>query len=145
MSVNNRARLLARLVVLVLCKYASKPIHCGYCCTTCGWRAGWAARRPAHGAVFPTRLILRELSPSMVMQGGGVFCSPRSAEHKPKLRLLYECAPLAMVVEAAGGAAIGADGPILDQTFRALDETCVVALGERQAVAECRDALCLAA
>jgi fructose-1,6-bisphosphatase len=78
---------------------------------------------------------------SKLMQGGSIFCSPRSATHKPKLRLLYECAPLAMVVEAAGGAAIGAHGAILDQTFHELDETCVIALGEPTAVERCKDAL----
>jgi hypothetical protein len=32
-------------------------------------------------------------------QGGGVFCNPRSPSAPAKLRLLYECAPLALIVE----------------------------------------------
>jgi Fructose-1-6-bisphosphatase, C-terminal domain len=35
----------------------------------------------------------------MMPQGGGVFCNPCSAAAPAKLRLLYECAPLALVVE----------------------------------------------
>lgn len=75
------------------------------------------------------------------LQGGGIFCSPRSSAHKPKLRLLYECIPLALVTEAAGGAAAGRSGALLDQEIGALDETCVVALGEHRLVADCMAAL----
>jgi len=49
---------------------------------------------------------------------GGIFMYPRDNKdpRKPygKLRLLYECAPLAYVVEQAGGYASTGDGPILD-------------------------------
>ena len=43
---------------------------------------------------------------------GGIFMSP--ATPKPKLRLLYEASPLAMVVEQAGGKAITGRDRILD-------------------------------
>jgi fructose-1,6-bisphosphatase len=36
------------------------------------------------------------------LQGGGVFCNPKSSTAPAKLRLLYECAPLAYVVEVGG-------------------------------------------
>jgi hypothetical protein len=36
-------------------------------------------------------------------QGGGVFCNPVSPTAPAKLRLLYECAPLALVMEVGGG------------------------------------------
>ncbi len=49
---------------------------------------------------------------------GGIFMYPRDNKDpkKPygKLRLLYECAPLAYVVEQAGGYASTGDGPVLD-------------------------------
>ena len=49
---------------------------------------------------------------------GGIFMYPRDNKdpRKPygKLRLLYECAPLAYVAEQAGGYASTGDGPILD-------------------------------
>jgi hypothetical protein len=35
----------------------------------------------------------------LCLQGGGVFCNPKSATAPAKLRLLYECAPVALVVE----------------------------------------------
>jgi hypothetical protein len=37
------------------------------------------------------------------MQGGGVFCSPESEAAPAKLRLVYECAPLAFIVEVQAG------------------------------------------
>ena len=46
---------------------------------------------------------------------GGVFLYPPTMKQpKGKLRLLYEANPLAFIAEQAGGAAIGADGRILD-------------------------------
>lgn len=35
----------------------------------------------------------------LLLQGGGVFCNPKSPSAPAKLRLLYECAPLALIVE----------------------------------------------
>ena len=47
--------------------------------------------------------------------GGGLFAYPANAKSpKGKLRLLYECNPLAYIVEEAGGAAIDGTGRILD-------------------------------
>ena len=43
-------------------------------------------------------------------KGGGLFISPGSAAAPPKLRLLFEAAPMAYVVEAAGGASCDEDG-----------------------------------
>jgi hypothetical protein len=37
-------------------------------------------------------------------QGGGVFCNPKSPSAPAKLRLLYECAPLALIVEVSSRA-----------------------------------------
>lgn len=38
------------------------------------------------------------------MKGQGVLCNASSKKSRAKLRLLYECAPIALIVEAAGGA-----------------------------------------
>jgi fructose-1,6-bisphosphatase I len=47
--------------------------------------------------------------------GGGLFAYPANAKNKQgKLRLLYECNPLAMICEQAGGAAIDGHKRILD-------------------------------
>jgi len=50
-----------------------------------------------------------------ILHQGGVFYYP-SSEKNPdgKLRLLYECAPLALIAEQAGGIASNGDIPILD-------------------------------
>ena len=46
---------------------------------------------------------------------GGVFCYPPDAKSPHgKLRLLYECAPLAFLAQQAGGYASDGAGPILD-------------------------------
>lgn len=38
------------------------------------------------------------------MKGQGVLCNASSKKSRAKLRLVYECAPIALIVEAAGGA-----------------------------------------
>ena len=40
----------------------------------------------------------------ILIKGKGVFTNVSSPTAKAKLRLLYECAPIALLVEAAGGA-----------------------------------------
>ena len=40
----------------------------------------------------------------ILLKGQGVLCNASSATAKAKLRLLYECAPIALIIEAAGGA-----------------------------------------
>lgn len=40
-----------------------------------------------------------------LVKGNGVFISPVTPQSKAKLRLLFECAAIALIVEAAGGAA----------------------------------------
>ena len=35
----------------------------------------------------------------ILAKGGGVFCNPASAATPAKLRLVYECAPLAFIIE----------------------------------------------
>ena len=67
--------------------------------------------------------------------GGGVFCSPASATAKAKLRLLYECAPLAFVMEAAGGASHDGSGSVLDQRIVDVDQRSIISLGSPGLVA----------
>jgi fructose-1,6-bisphosphatase I len=50
-----------------------------------------------------------------ILRNGGIFLYPRDKRHpQGKLRLLYECIPLAFLVEQAGGKATDGSGPILD-------------------------------
>ena len=67
---------------------------------------------------------------------GGVFLYPAdsSAPHG-KLRLMYEAAPLAMVVEQAGGAATDGHGPILDLVPKRLHQRTPLVIGSKGDVA----------
>lgn len=69
---------------------------------------------------------------------GGIFLYPRdkkSGKAEGKLRLLYEAAPLAMVVEQAGGRAITDDGRrILDIEPRDLHQRVPLIIGSKQDV-----------
>lgn len=77
---------------------------------------------------------------------GGIFLYPGP---KGKLRLLYEAAPLAMVVEQAGGAASTGTERILDLQPTSLHQKVPLIIGSRDDVAEYnrfyKDALVMAA
>jgi fructose-1,6-bisphosphatase I len=61
---------------------------------------------------------------------GGMYFYPADLKNKDgKLRLLYECAPLAFVVEQAGGAASTGQGRILDLRARSLHQRTPLAIG----------------
>jgi fructose-1,6-bisphosphatase I len=66
---------------------------------------------------------------------GGVFCYPADAKSpRGKLRLLYECAPLALICEQAGGYASDGCRPILDIEPAELHERCALFVGSRDDV-----------
>ncbi len=70
------------------------------------------------------------------MKGGGVFTYPGYAS-KPegKLRLLYECAPIAFLIEQAGGKAITPDGRrILEIPIEHLHQKTPIFLGSKKEV-----------
>ena len=50
----------------------------------------------------------------MFIKGEGVYCSLGSKLQKKKLRILYECAPLAFLIEKAGGLSSNGEVSILD-------------------------------
>jgi fructose-1,6-bisphosphatase I len=65
---------------------------------------------------------------------GGVFlypsaCLPGDSEARPKLRLLYEAAPLAYLAHQAGGYASDGESPILDRLPKSLHERVQLILG----------------
>ncbi len=67
---------------------------------------------------------------------GGVFLYPADARNKNgKLRLLYECNPLAFIAEAAGGKASNGRGPVLDVEAQELHERSSLIIGPAQEVA----------
>jgi fructose-1,6-bisphosphatase I len=76
----------------------------------------------------------------VLKKGGGIFSYP-GYKGKPegKLRLLYECAPVAMLVENAGGAAVYGKpgekvGRILEMQIAALDLRTPIFIGTKEEV-----------
>jgi fructose-1,6-bisphosphatase I len=72
-----------------------------------------------------------------ILHRGGLYCYPEEHERpQGKLRLLYECAPLAMVAEQAGGAATTGEGRVLDVQPRSIHQRVPFAIGSRYEVDE---------
>jgi fructose-1,6-bisphosphatase I len=71
----------------------------------------------------------------ILKKGSGVFTYPGYKE-KPdgKLRLLYECAPMALLAEQAGGEATNGKINILDLEITKLDQRTPIFLGEKKAM-----------
>jgi fructose-1,6-bisphosphatase len=67
---------------------------------------------------------------------GGIYMYPADTRGKAKLRVLYECNPLAFIAEVAGGSA-HADGlgPVLDIQPKALHDRCGLVIGGKTEVA----------
>ncbi|KAJ1371995.1 Fructose-1,6-bisphosphatase [Parelaphostrongylus tenuis] len=68
---------------------------------------------------------------------GGIFLYPATASSpNGKLRLLYECNPMAMILEQAGGVATTGKMRILDIVPKKIHERAPVILGSRDDVTE---------
>ena len=69
---------------------------------------------------------------------GGIYLYPTDAaeggKEKGKLRVLYECHPMAFVVEQAGGRASTGSGPVLDVVPDNLHARIPLAIGSRTEV-----------
>ena len=74
---------------------------------------------------------------------GGVFMYPADcsdpAKPKPKLRLLYEVAPMAMIVEQAGGRAITGTGRVLEVKATEYHQRAAIIIGSPEDVALAED------
>jgi len=83
----------------------------------------------------------------ILFKGKGVFTNISSTAAKAKLRLLYECAPIAFIVEAAGGAslvdpAFSSDKTsVLDIPIDTLDQRIGICYGGVDEVKICHDYL----
>lgn len=67
---------------------------------------------------------------------GGLYFYPADAAHPDgKLRLMYECAPMAMVVEQAGGRASTGTGRILDIEAQTIHQRTPLVIGSSREVA----------
>ncbi|RNI22079.1 class 1 fructose-bisphosphatase [Rufibacter latericius] len=70
---------------------------------------------------------------------GGIYFYPASAKNQTgKLRLLYECNPLAFIAEQAGGQATDGIERILDKTPTALHERCPLVIGSSEMIEKVR-------
>jgi fructose-1,6-bisphosphatase I len=68
---------------------------------------------------------------------GGIFLYPADARTgQGKLRVLYECNPLAFIAEVAGGAASTGTGRILDIEPKGLHDRCSLIIGPKNEVQE---------
>jgi fructose-1,6-bisphosphatase I len=69
------------------------------------------------------------------LRKGGIFLYPPDSRNtKGKLRLLYECMPLAFIAEQAGGRAINANGNIVDIIPKDIHERCPFISGSKYEV-----------
>ena len=73
----------------------------------------------------------------ILIKGNGIFCSPVSAKAAAKLRLVFECAPIALLIELGGGMAltgrkIGED--VLDVKIESMDDRIGIVCGSADEV-----------
>ncbi|MFT3943713.1 MAG: class 1 fructose-bisphosphatase [Ancrocorticia sp.] len=74
-----------------------------------------------------------------VLMNGGVFIVPRLTRSRCcGIPLLHTCAPLAMIVEQAGGAAIDSANRMLERVPEAVDQRAPIIFGAREEVARIR-------
>ena len=72
-----------------------------------------------------------------ILMRGGVFLYPRDRKDPAKpgrLRLLYECNPIGMIVEQAGGRASTGERPVLDVIPESLHQRIGFVFGSRDEV-----------
>ncbi|WP_068115770.1 class 1 fructose-bisphosphatase [Tropicimonas marinistellae] len=72
-----------------------------------------------------------------IMSRGGIFLYPSDARpgyERGRLRVVYECAPIAFLMEQAGGAATNGSVPIMGQTARELHARTPFVFGTRAKV-----------
>ncbi len=74
---------------------------------------------------------------------GGIFAYPGDAKHpEGKLRLMYECNPVAFIIEQAGGRATNGHKRILEIEPSSLHQHTPVFLGSEEDVTLCEEFLC---
>mmetsp|Transcript_7237 Transcript_7237/g.19393 ORF Transcript_7237/g.19393 Transcript_7237/m.19393 type:complete len:341 (+) Transcript_7237:84-1106(+) len=77
----------------------------------------------------------------LIAKGGGIFVNPSSSSAPAKLRLLYECAPLALIIEAAGGASSNGKESILDAPITSTSARSTICLGATDLVEQAMPAM----
>jgi fructose-1,6-bisphosphatase I len=70
----------------------------------------------------------------LISKSGGLFVRPRLSNVKPKLRLVYECGPLAYIIESLGGMSSNMQASILQQKITNLPQTTDFMVGSKDFV-----------
>jgi len=70
----------------------------------------------------------------ILIQGKGIFLYPESSSYKSKLRMLYELAPIAYLIEKAGGASSNGQQSILDLEIKHTNDVSQVAIGSKSEI-----------
>lgn len=75
----------------------------------------------------------------ILLKGKGIFSYPGYEEApQGKLRLLFECAPMALLMEQAGGAASDGKMRILDKELKELSQRTPIFIGSKEEVDRCK-------
>jgi len=78
----------------------------------------------------------------ILLKGKGIFAYPGYSEApNGKLRLLFECAPMSLLMEQAGGASSDGKTRILDKTIEKLDQRTPIYIGSKAEVLRCMEQL----
>ena len=78
----------------------------------------------------------------ILLKGKGIFSYPPYSKYpQGKLRLLFECAPLGMLMEKAGGAARDGSVRILEKSLEALEQRTPIFVGSKDEVRRCEEYL----
>ncbi|XP_050669928.1 fructose-1,6-bisphosphatase 1 isoform X2 [Leptidea sinapis] len=95
-------------------------------------------KNPSKGKAYGARYVGSMVADvHRTIKYGGIFMYPATkSAPKGKLRLLYECNPMAFIVTEAGGAASNGSKPILDIEPASIHERAPCYLGSKQDVQE---------
>ncbi|MBL4694089.1 fructose-1,6-bisphosphatase [Candidatus Gracilibacteria bacterium] len=78
----------------------------------------------------------------ILIKGMGVFAYPGYGDQpNGKLRLLYECAPMALLMEEAGGSASDGQNRVLEIVVKDLHQRTPIFVGSKMEVQRCKDFL----
>ena len=78
----------------------------------------------------------------ILLKGKGVFAYPgHKDEPNGKLRLLFECAPMSLIMEQAGGVSSDGKMRILDKGLENLEQRTPIFIGSKDEVKRCENAL----
>lgn len=78
----------------------------------------------------------------ILLKGKGIFSYPSHKEYpNGKLRILFECAPMAFLMEKAGGEASDGQMRILDKKIEKTDQRTPIFIGSKEEVERCKKCL----